>query len=118
MSFGYKIVGEDDEVVEDVVNIKTKAPTCSITVSKVSGNVLTYNVKTDREYRLDSGEIHLYVDGVSSTTTALDVNKASTNGYTSTLSFTNLGSINTLKLENLVYNGNSIELECSYRFAR
>ena len=41
---------------------------------------------------------------------------AASSGFTGTLSFNNLGNINTLKLENLVYNGNSVFFDCSYRF--
>ena len=84
----------------------------------MSSSNLTYNVKIGSEYKFDSGIIHLYVDGVSSTSQAINMNKAAGNGgYTSSLSFSRLGSINTLKLENLVYNGNSVTIDCSYRFS-
>ena len=118
LSFGYKLVADSEEVIEDVVTIKTKSPSCSVSVSKVSSSNLTYNVKIGSEYKFDSGIIHLYVDGVSSTSQAINMNKAAGNGgYTSSLSFSRLGSINTLKLENLVYNGNSVTIDCSYRFS-
>ena len=117
LSFGYKLVGESEEVVEDVVNIKTKSPSCSVSVTKVSRSSLTYNVKIGSEYKFDSGVIHLYTDGNSSTINDVNMSVAATNnGYTSTLTFDRLGNINTLRLENLVYNGNTISLDCSYRF--
>ena len=50
LSFGYKLVGSDEEVVEDVVNVKTKAPTCSMRVTKLSSTSLTYNIKISSEY--------------------------------------------------------------------
>ena len=117
LTFGYKLVAENDEVVEDIVNIKTKAPACSISVSKVSRTSLNYKVKIDSEYKFDSGIISLYVDGVLSSQQIVDMTQAASNsGFTSTLGFPNLGILNTLKLENLMYGGNPITIDCSYRF--
>ena len=118
LSFGYKLVTDDEEVIEDIVNVKTKSPSCSITVSKVSRVDLTYHVKIGSEYKFDAGTIHLYIDGISSSQQEVDMNKAaSTGGFTGTFQFSNLGVLNTLKLENLVYNGNNVTIDCSYRFS-
>ena len=117
LSFGYKLVSSSEEVIEDVVNIKTKAPSCKISVTKVSRKALTYNVKVGSEYKFDSGEIHLYVDNIHSATGVVNMNKAvTTDGFSGSMGFDRLGNINTLKLENLVYNGSSVSLDCSYRF--
>ena len=117
LSFGYKLVSESEEVVEDIVNVKTKSPSCKISVSKVSRTSLTYNVKIGSDYKFDSGIIYLYIDNVSSGEQSVDMTKAASGGgFTGTFNFSNLGAINTLKLENLVYNGNSVTLDCSYRF--
>ena len=119
LSFGYKLVAESDEVVEDVVNVKTKLPTCSVSVSKVTYNSLIYNVKITTEYKYDSGTIHLYADSIDSASQNVNMDSAATEkGYTGVLKFSQLGDINTLKLENLVYNGNSVSIDCSYRFVR
>ncbi len=117
LSFGYKLVGSNDEVIDDVVNVKTKAPSCKVSVLRVSNNKLDYNVKISSEYKFDSGIIHLYTDGASSSSQDVNMNTASSNsGYNGTLSYSRLGSVNTLKLENLVYNGNGVSLDCSFRF--
>ena len=117
LSFGYKLVAENEEVVEDIVNIKTKAPTCNISVSKVSRASLTYTVTIGSEYKFDSGLVNLYVDNVPVAQQNIDMTRAASNGgFTGTLYFSNLGIFNALKLENLVYNGNSVTLDCSYRF--
>lgn len=117
ISFGYKLTSADDDIVEDVVNVKTKSPTCQISVSKVSGNKLTYNIQIGSEYKFDYGEMHLYVDGIAASSEAVNMSAAANNGgYTGVLTFTRLGNVNTLKLENVVYNGSGIAIDCSYRF--
>ena len=108
-----------EEVVEDVVNVKTKVPTCSVAVTRVATDNITFNVKITPEYKFESGNIHLYVDSNSSTLVAVNMDKAATeSGFTSTMSFDNLGQLNVLRLEDLVYNGSSVNLDCSYRFVR
>ena len=117
LSFGYKLVSDNDDVVEDIVNVKTKSPSCNISVSKVSRTSLTYNVKISPEYKFDSGTVNLYTDNLSIDEQNVDMSKAATSGgFTGTFTFTNLGTINTLNVENIVYNGNKITLNCSYRF--
>ena len=119
LSFGYKLVSAEEEVIEDVVNIKTKSPSCSIVVSKVSAKSITYNVKISDNYKFDSGNINLYSDGTSISLAAIDMNSATTaSGYTNQLYFSYLGTKNTLVLENLMYNGEEVQFDCSYRFKK
>ena len=119
LAFSSSIATNDEEVVEDVVNVKTKLPTCSVAVTRVATDNITFNVKITPEYKFESGNIHLYVDSNSATLVAVNMDKAATeSGFTSTMSFDNLGQLNVLRLEDLVYNGNSVNLDCSYRFVR
>ena len=117
LSFGYKLVGASEEVVEDIVNVKTKAPSCYVNILKLSSSILTYNVKIGMEYQFTSGDIYLYTDGTFSSSDSVDMAKAASNGgFTGTLSFSRLGNINTLRLENIMYNGSNVNIDCSYRF--
>ena len=117
LSFGYKLVADNEEVIEDVVNIRTKSPTCNLTVSKVSNGKITYNLRIGSDYKFDSGIVHLYTGNTPSTSQEVNMNSAATAaGYTGILSYSSLDSVNTLKLENIVYNGNSVTIDCSYRF--
>ena len=120
LSFGYRLVGSEDEVIEDVVNIKTKIPSCAISLRRLSNTSLTYNVKIGSDYKFDSGTMSLFVlNGAALASAPVDMDKAvSDDGFTGKLTYNNLGEINVLRLENLVYNGNSISLDCSYRFKR
>lgn len=117
LSFGYKLVGADSEVVEDIVNVKTKAPSCYVNILKLSNSTLTYNVKIGMEYQFTSGDIYLYTDDIFASSSSVDMAKAASNGgFTGTLGFSRLGNINTLKLENIMYNGSNVNIDCSYRF--
>lgn len=120
LSFGYKLVGSDEEVVEDVVNVKTKAPTCSMRVTKLSSTSLTYNIKISSEYKLDSGNVVLSVlGGEVLGTSGINMDAAiSDKGYTGNIQFRGLGDINVLSLDNVVYNGARVGLNCSYRFRK
>ena len=69
------------------------------------------------EYQFTSGDIYLYTDGTFSSSDSVDMAKAASNGgFTGTLSFSRLGNINTLRLENIMYNGSNVNIDCSYRF--
>ena len=117
LSFGYKIVTETEPAIDDVVNIRTKSPTCKIKVTKVSSGTVTYNLKIGSDYKFDSGIMSLYVDDTLVSSQVANMSTAAgTAGFTGGLSYHRLGSVNTLKLENIVYNGNNVNIDCSYRF--
>ena len=78
---------------------------------------LTYTLKISSEYKFDSGIMYLYTDGASASSQPVNMNDAaSSTGFRGNLNFGNLGNINTVKLENLVYNGRNVSFDCSYRF--
>lgn len=117
LSFGYRLASDGEDVVDDVVNIKTKAPKCDISVTKVGLNNITYKLKIGSDYKFDSGIMRLSVDETLISEGVVNMNEAASNsGYVGSLNFTRLGSVNLLKLENIVYNGDAIDIDCSYRF--
>ena len=64
ISFGYTEVSNKEEVVEDVVTVKTKSPSCNLKIKKIGSNYITYNLKIDNEYVYENGTAVLYMDGV------------------------------------------------------
>ena len=117
ISFGYTEVSNKEEVVEDVVTVKTKSPSCNLKIKKIGSNYITYNLKIDNEYVYEKGNAVLYMDGVRIDGSEVNMKKASSaNGFNGTINYSRLGYMNEISLEGLSYNGTSEVIRCKDSF--
>ncbi len=105
------------EVYDDIVKVKTNKPDYRINVTKVTQNKVYFNVKIDSSYVIENGNIAMYVDDELYNVSKIDIKKASTKaGWDSSFDFERKQSMVELKLENLKYNGNDIDINVSYKY--
>lgn len=105
------------EVYDDIVKVKTNKPDYRINVTKVTQNKVYFNVKIDPSYIIENGNIAMYVDDELYNVSKIDIKKASTKaGWDSSFDFERKQSMVELKLENLKYNGNDIDINVSYKY--
>lgn len=105
------------EVYDDIVKVKTNKPDYGINVTKVTQNKVYFNVKIDSNYVIENGNIAMYVDDELYNVSKIDIKKASTKaGWDSSFDFERKQSMVELKLENLKYNGNDIDINVGYKY--
>ena len=105
------------EVYDDIVKVKTNKPDYRINVTKVTQKKVYFNVKIDPSYVIENGNIAMYVDDELYNVSKIDIKKASTKaGWDSSFDFERKQSMVELKLENLKYNGNDIDINVSYKY--
>lgn len=115
----YKIDAKVDEQVEDMMTTKTKAPTESLKITKITTDNIYYTLNIDSQYVYDSGaKIAIYVnneatayDTINLSSSALE--KAPAGGYTGSFKIpqeykTTNGSIK-LELQDTMYNGKQVD---------
>lgn len=119
VDIGYKIIYADssvEEVVEDTMIVRTKAPTESLKITKVSTNKIYYTLKLDSNFVYDTGtKLVVYLNDEEYTTinlTKSNLENAASSGYSSSFTMpseykTKNSSIK-IKLENTMYNGTTI----------
>lgn len=107
--------GESTTVTEDVIDVRTKAPTTQLRITKVTPTEIGYYLQLDNEYRFDKATLNLYSDNNNLVTEEVDITKA-VDGYEGFLKVNNLGYKNELKLENIYYNNNLINLDIYAKF--
>ena len=121
VEIGYKVIYADssvDEKVEDTMTIKTKEPTESLKITKVSTERIYYTLKLDSDFVYDSGaKLIIYLNDSNKYSeiklTSGSLEKAASSGYSDSFIIpdeykTKNNSIK-LKLENTRYNGNAID---------
>ena len=116
LSFGYRLVSGSEDVYEDTVTVKTKVPSYSIDITKVSRNTIYYTLKVDSNYAFESANVSLYSDTNKIAVESIDYTKISNNQYNGKLNYSNLGYLVEVKLEDIVYNGNVVILDVSDKF--
>ena len=120
ISIGYSYLNTDTDLVEeiqDVVTLRTSRPDYKLSITKVSSSRVYFNFKTDSKYNLESGKLVLYSDNVLVDYVEIDTNAAvSTNGWTSSIELLNPGYEIVLKLENAIYNGNSVNFDLQSKY--
>lgn len=119
VEIGYKVIYSDssvDEKVEDTMTVRTKAPTESLEITKVSTDKIYYTLKLDSNFVYDKGaKIIVYLNDTnedtksSITLTEANLEKAASSGYSGSFiipdEYKIKGSSIKIKLENTKYNG-------------
>lgn len=119
LTFKYSYIDEDNTLhteTFDKINIKTKKPTVSLTVTKTSKNKIDYLITTDNTYLLTSGLLTVVKNG--EVIKKEEITNDKKNIYLGSISIPLLedDSIE-LRLTNIKLNGNIIkDLEASYKF--
>lgn len=119
VDIGYKIVYADataEEVVEDTMTVRTKAPTEKLEITRVSRDKIYYNLKLDSNFVYDLGaKLVVYLNDGEYTTidlTSSNLEKAAASGYSSSFSIPEAykakNSSLEIKLENTMYNGTTM----------
>lgn len=119
VEFGYKLAASLDPtgtlVSDDVVKIQTTLPVYELKFTKVKSNKLYFYLKMDTDYQADEAKIVLYSDNTKLAEKNVDIEQAKY-GYQDSFDFTSLGSMITLKLEDVYYNGELVNLDCYSKF--
>lgn len=117
ITFGYQLVGEQEEIYEDVIKVKTKKPDCKLKVTKVTTEYIYYNLIIDDNYKFETANVILYSDNEKIAEDKINVEQALTkNGYTGKLHYSSLGSLIKIKVDDIIYNGSKIELNIEDKF--
>ncbi len=116
ITFGYSLVAGNRDVYEDTVVIKTKIPSYKLDITKVTKDRIYYTLEIDSNYAIESADISLYTDQTKANVETVKSSSFTNNKYNGSLTYNNLGYLNELKLENIMYNGGSINLDVSDKF--
>ena len=121
VEIGYKVIYSDsttDESVEDTMTVRTKAPTESLEITKVSTEKIYYNLKLDSNFVYDAGaKLVVYLNDTNEYLTiklsSSNLEKAASSGYVGSFEIPSEYKIKNsnlkIKLENLSYNGTTID---------
>lgn len=103
--------GSVSEKIEDTLLVRTKRVSTAITVTRLSSSKIYFNLKMDSSYIFDSADIVLLADGNEVDRQSVNISSStSSNGWSSSLDY-DYGSEFTIRLENVVYNGNRIDVD-------
>ena len=123
ISFCYRYVSSTNsdlllDEVQNVVHVTTKPIHHQIKVNKISGSKITFTVTFDENYAYESSTLVIYSDNVR--VGSVPVNSAlavTSDGFTETIDInTNIGYEVVLKLEDCMYEGESVESNVQTKF--
>ena len=117
ISFGYQMVGENEDVYTDTVTVKTRQPDYQLEITKVTRDRIYYTLKIDTNYSIESATVALYSDSSRIGEALVDFS-TTTDGvsYEGNISYSSLGYMVEIRLENMIYNGSIINLDVSDKF--
>ena len=102
--------------IEDTINVRTIKPDISIKIDKISKGYVHFTFKMKEEYALEGGSIALYAgDQYINRINIKTLEALSEKGFSSKMQLAE-GSILELRLEDAIYNGNSVELNVKEKF--
>lgn len=103
----------------NTMEITTKVPVISLSLSEITGNSIGYRIDLDDKYNIDSATIELILGNeVISTYTNKSLGYVSTISDSIDISRYDLSSgIITIKLTNIVFEGNSYDTDVYYKFS-
>ncbi len=103
--------GQVQESVEDVVIARTVKLESSMSITKITGDTISFHMKIDRNQNIDEAELVLYLDGEEKERMPVNIEQAMINdGWYGSMPYT-YGSNILLKVENAKSNGNEITFD-------
>ncbi len=123
ISFAYSYASEGNssilvDEVANVIKVKTKKIQSSIVINKVSGSKIYFTVYYDESYAFESANVVAYSDNANVGTVSVNKNLAVSNkGFSGVIDAnTTLGHEVVLKLENCVYQDETISVNVRAKF--
>lgn len=103
--------GTISERIEDTLLVRTQRVSTTITVTRLSSSKIYFNLKMDSNYVFDSADVVLYADGNEVDRKNVSISSStSSNGWNTSLDY-DYGSEFVIRLENVVYNGNTVNVD-------
>lgn len=115
LKYTVNVEGTVNTITDDVITVRTKEPNIELKIIKLTSNTISYYLKTDKEFRFDKATLNVYSDNNNLASSDIDINAAE-EGYTGMFKLDRIGYKNELKLENIYYNGNLIDLDVYTKF--
>lgn len=120
-AYSYASGGNSDFLKDEVVNVlkvKTKDIKSNITITKITGNKIYFNVLYDESYAYDSAVVAVYSDNSRVGELEVNTNQAvSKKGFSGVIDAgSSLGYEIVIKLENCTYKGESITSNVQAKF--
>lgn len=120
-AYSYASEGNSDFLMDEIVNVlkvKTKDIKSSITITKITGSKIYFNVLYDESYAFDTALVAAYSDNVKVGEIAVNTNQAaSKKGFSGVIDTGSpLGYEIILKLENCTYNGEPVAINIQSKF--
>lgn len=123
ISLGYiEIVKNDDEKslsdnIEDIVNVRTTKVDYKLEIEKIASGNVYFNFKMNDNYAFSSGRVSLYVDNEKVDEVNINPDQIiSEKGFSSKLKLIS-GRIYELRLEETVYDNESVDFHISKKFS-
>ena len=103
--------GTVSDKIEDVFVVRTKKINGQVSITRVNSSKIYFNLKLDSNYRFDSADVVLYVDGIEKSRKQINMSSAVTaNGWTSEFNY-EYGKNILIRVENAIYEGNSVAVD-------
>lgn len=103
--------GITQESIEDIIVSRTVKPESSMSISKITKDAISFNIKIDKNQGLDEAEIVLYIDGEEKERTDINIEQAMSNsGWNGTMPYS-YGNNIVLKVENAKSNNENISFD-------
>lgn len=121
LAYTYASEGNSDILMDEVVNVikvSTKAISSQVSITKLGGTKIYFNVVYDESYAFEAANAVLYSDGVNLGTVPIDtVQATSSKGFSGVIDTgTSLGYEIILRLENCVYQGEIVDVNIQTKF--
>lgn len=114
ITFGVREINTDgtiSERIEDTLIVRTDRVSTDINITRVTSTNIYFNFKMDSNYIYDSADIVLYVDGNEIERKNIEIGEStSSEGWNSSFKY-EYGSEIIIRLENVIYDGNSIDVD-------
>lgn len=123
INFAYTYASEDNtdvllDEIQNVVKVKTSKNKTKISITKISGSKIYFNVKYDDSYAYSSANAVIYSDNMNIGTVAVDSTAAtSSNGFSAVIDVgTSFGYEVVLRLEDCIFEGESVPSTVQSKF--
>ena len=117
LSFYYDFKDNGNVVSQkfDEIKVKTKSVNGQITLDKVSANSVSYILKVDGS--IDYAKANLYIDDVLvATDSNLNLELAKNGGYTGLFSYSGVGKVAKIVIEDATFNGANMGIIATYKY--
>lgn len=120
ISFGYVLAlsvdSSQNEIINNTIKMKTKIPAIKFEITKITATKIYYKIKLDENYEIDSGIVSLYSDNILMSSVQYNASMNKSNEFSGSFDYTSLGYLVELRFENIIYNGDFVNLRYSSKY--